>query len=596
MHHPLNWAANRPAYVIDNYYVNELMVAKVNVKDENGNTSLSYVTPTGEAETYQLKAEILNQLGNKAGLNDAVVSEWSIAGEIDATISSDGLLTVNSGASGSALVLAKVSFSGKTVYGIAPIYVGEEIDESSVELIDIKAGSLSVPNFDPKKVEYDYAVPYKYIENDFYSVAMPVVKCYTKDSGASVSVKYPNSVKDGKITITVSKGELEKVYTLNLKPVGTNYFVDGGFEEYKKAFENSGGSWYQSSKTSVKTETTNVYSGLQSMYIKNGNGYVAQYWQESAYRPTGAHPKAVAGHTYLTTGVVKTVQDASTIKWIYHSYYGASDSGRWCYTENGEKIANNSNGYANTGDWLRTYGTYKANGGETPYLHYAFNVAGEGYVDEHYWGDLTVAELNYTGDSKIIISDEAQVITLTSEILNAYGRKWGLENETVSYELVKPYEGVMISEDKLVIGENVKHGTVLVRLNVIPTFQSAQTVISPKVSNIVEITLAEAFDATTIKFSESTVKAGDIVASVNAINNTEEKIEAKLYCAVYEKIGDIEQLISVKAADAKAEIGAILDSYATVTVPNNTEKTYVVKAFLWKEDNVPALVSEEITQ
>lgn len=595
MHWLVNWSANRPAYVMDNYYVNELMVSRVNVKDENGNTSLSYATPQGEAETYSLNAEILNQLGNKAGVKNVTVSEWSIAGDLDATITSEGVLTVNSGASGEALVLAKVEFNGKTIYGVAPIYVGELKDETAVELFDIKAGSLSVPNFDPKKVEYDYAVPYKYVENNYYSIAVPTVTCYAKDEEATVNVTYPKAVKDGKITITVSKGELKKVYTLNLKPVGINYFLDGGFEEYKAPMDSSyTGSWYPSSQTGIATEKTNVYKGLQALKIKDNNAYSAGYYQNESYRPNGANPTTTAGHTYLVSGMFKPISDVSTHKWIYSSFTQLAASGRKCYDSNGNLQSGDN--YLNTGDWMRTYGTYTTSESVTARYHYAFNASnGEGYVDEVYWGDLTVAELNYTGASNVIISGEAKDVALTAELKNAYGLGSGLENETVAFELVKPYEGVTISDNKLIIAKNAKAGKVLVRLNVTPTFQSAQTVISPKVSNVAEITLAEAFDQTSIKLSENTVKAGEVKATVNAINNTEEKLDLKLYIALYEKEEGAERLVAVEESTLSAEVGALLNGYAKITVPDNAQKEYFVKAFLWK-DNAPALLNEKIVQ
>ncbi len=86
---------NCSTFYIDNAYFGELTVADVNVKVDGGSSAID-MQKVGTAKTFQLSAEIVNQLGTGYGLESATVSKWELTEAIEGVSINEetGALTV----------------------------------------------------------------------------------------------------------------------------------------------------------------------------------------------------------------------------------------------------------------------------------------------------------------------------------------------------------------------------------------------------------------------------------------------------------------------------------------------------------------------
>ena len=86
------------------------------------------------------------------------------------------------------------------------------------------------------------------------------------------------------------------------------------------------------------------------------------------------------------------------------------------------------------------------------------------YIDEVYASELTVASLDYTGETSTEIPSEGEEdnkITLAAEYANAYKNSAGMEYAELSFETLGDYPGISIDGDTLYVSSNAQAGSIL---------------------------------------------------------------------------------------------------------------------------------------
>ena len=471
-HHPLNWAANRPPYLVDDYYASELVAVSATIEDGVGNTEIVCEPQESENVELSLKVKLLNQLGNIAGVEEEFTTLWKLKEETEGISVSNGTVTVSPDAEpGEYEIIAEITpmWTGaaqEKIIAKTTATVKAPVDRSAAELLGIKLGDLSVAEFNPKISEYSVKIPYKYIPNDFTTVELPEISYLKKDDGAEVTVTQEGTANSGTVTLDVVNGDVSKTYKLHLSACGVNLFADGGFE--------GNNTWSVKNANSAEITTENVAVGSQAMKIDGNASYVSSITPNS----TG---NTVVGRTYLTHGLIRAEENSAN-KYAYHNYgemnsgsIDANSCGKF-YTADGDLKDNN--GLSITNNWMSTYGTYTPKVATAAKWGYATGRDHTLYVtDENYFGDLTVNSIKYKGRKSAEIiegSDENDEIVLSAEIENAFGNKIGIENETVEFSLLSDYEGVSVSDGKLVLTPDAEEGNIVLIMTVNPTFGAVQ--------------------------------------------------------------------------------------------------------------------------
>ncbi len=506
------------AYMYDAYYAGELLAARVNINNKNGQSRLVAAPGT----SLELTAEVLNQTGNKAGLENAA-GTWSIAGNDKVTIDENGKVTVASDAAGKALAVYTVtpnvenSKQGK-VCGVKEITVGEASTDCTLKAL--KVGNFFVEGVSADKTEYTAYVPYKYTANDFRTVAMPNVTAWTAD-GASYEVTYPKTVRNGVVKLTVTNGDFSKDYFITLEVVGDNYYLNGNMEE-EKYWTNHGQGENGMSYTddaaagnrAVNLSVTNAYT----LTLKQDNG-------NTALKPT------VPGYDYLFTALYKVSDncyiyagdrscDNKTIK-----YYKVTDDNIASENPGGSKRDGTDDCYSATIDrYQRTIGIMREKDNETRYLDTSCSVSRiprELYMDEVYASELTVASIGLTEGAEVTLDGTGKEVNLAAEAKNAYGNTAGMEYAAYSYELFGNYDGVSIADGKLVVSPEAKPGTVNVKITCTPNFKSIQcpTGVEP-ISTLAQIKLTEQITVSNAKITYTANENG-ITAALSGANTTD---------------------------------------------------------------------------
>ncbi len=508
----------QPAYMYDAYYAGELLAARVNINNKNGQSRLVAAPGT----SLELTAEVLNQTGNKAGLENAA-GTWSIAGNDKVTIDENGKVTVASDAAGKALAVYTVtpnvenSKQGK-VCGVKEITVGEVSTDCTLKAL--KVGNFFVEGVSADKTEYTAYVPYKYTANDFRTVAMPNVTAWTAD-GASYEVTYPKTVRNGVVKLTVTNGDFSKDYFITLEVVGDNYYLNGNMEE-EKYWTNHGQGENGMSYTddaaagnrAVNLSVTNAYT----LTLKQDNG-------NTALKPT------VPGYDYLFTALCKVSDncyiyagdrscDNKTIK-----HYKVTDDNIASENSDGSKRDGTDDCYSATTDrYQRTIGIMREKDNETRYLDTSCSVSRTPrglYMDEVYASELTVASIGLTEGAEVTLDGTRKEVNLAAQAKNAYDNTAGMEYAAYSYELFGNYDGVSIADGKLVVSPEAKPGTVNVKITCTPNFKSIQcpTGVEP-VSTLAQIKLTEQATVSNAKITYTADENG-ITAALSGANTTD---------------------------------------------------------------------------
>ena len=531
-----------PVYVYDGFYAGELMAARVNITDNNGQSQLA----AAPGSSLELTAEVLNQTGNKAGLENAS-GTWSVAGNDNVTIDENGKVTVAADASGKALVIYTVTpnvenSTQKKVCGVKEITIGESSADCSLKAV--KVGDFFVSGITADKTSYTAYVPYKYTADDFRTVAMPHVTAWTTDSAASCSVEYPKTVRGGIVKLTVTNGDFARDYFITLEVVGDNYYLDGGMENGNMNDRKTKDYWTYNgqgaSSFDYVADETYVGAGNQSGVLSVRGNYLPVLKQKNGNHnnPTGASgdPSTALkptkpGFDYLFTAL--SMVNESCI--IYASWNGLSEYDRIKhYTVSDENIASMNPGgnkrdgsddsfNGSVGRFMRTISIYREGDAESRYPDTSYNCSRDRtlYIDEVYASELTVASIGLTEGAEVTLDGTGKEVNLAAQAKNAYGNTAGMEYAAYSYELFGNYDGVSIADGKLVVSPEAKPGTVNVKITCTPNFKSVQcpTGVEP-ISTLAQIKLAEQITVSNAKIAYTKTDSG-VALSFEGVNDTD---------------------------------------------------------------------------
>ncbi|MBQ8588072.1 MAG: S-layer homology domain-containing protein [Clostridia bacterium] len=380
----------------------------------------------------------------------------------------------------SALLVSVILISAGAVVSFA--------DEPSAELLGITVGNLSISDFDPSQTEYEVPVPYKYKENDFETVDVPIVAAYAKDPAAEVTVTQAESI-DSAATIEVTNADASNTYTVSFAKSGMNMYGDGGFET---------NSWVSAQKW-----TTALPCTLYTDNPKAGDS-AFKYTTKDAF-PWG-YPEGLAlsnGVRYLLT-YYTCEPGNSNISWYGGNINGNYFSEKTYYNVDGSKRSGDSLGKL-TSNWTRIIQTYTPNrnieGNQSvKFGPINFNGKYDVVLDEMYLAPLEVTDIIYTGEKNIIVPLEGtDEVTLTSEIKNQLGASHGLEDLTVSYSLMDTYSGITLDGDVLTVDTTASDCTVLVKMEVAHSFSGTEETVSNIVPISVETPKASKAELLTIR-------------------------------------------------------------------------------------------------
>lgn len=471
-HHPLNWAANRPPYLVDDYYASELVAVKAEIVDSMENEELVLEQSADGAASLALDVKLLNQLGNKAGVYGNVDVSFKLKDEAEGISVSGNTVTVMPEATPKNYeIVAEITpkwigAAQQKIIAKTTLSVKAPVDRSAAELYDIKVGELSVTDFSPKKSDYNVLIPYTYTPNNFTAYEIPEITYIKKDEGAIVTVTKEGAANGGTVTIDVVNGEMSKTYKLHLKTCGVNLFEDGGFETED--------TWTKSHANSISYTAENPGAGNKAIAVDGDNSYT------TSIAPKNPN-QTIVGRTYLTHGMVR-ISEESEAKGVYHNYgdmnttsVNANEQG-YFYTESGERHETNS--FTGTTEWMHTYGTYTPKASTSARWGYATGKDHTLYfADEYYFGDLTVNSIKYTGETEAYIPETAGgkiEVPLEAKMFNAFGNTIGLENEKIVYSAAYDYNGITVLGDKLYVTSDASEGDVIIRMTINPTFGSVQ--------------------------------------------------------------------------------------------------------------------------
>ncbi|MBQ8588101.1 MAG: hypothetical protein IJ454_01780, partial [Clostridia bacterium] len=323
-----------------------------------------------------------------------------------------------------ALILALVMMS---IGGLSAMAT----ETASADLVDIAIGNLSISDFDPADTEYDFAVPYTYIPNDFETIVIPEVKAYAEDPNAEIAITQPTAVDGGVATIVVTNGDASKTYTVNLSPAALNLANDGGMEE---------GSWHQYNVNTLGTAKGGLTTDAAKAGLKSFQFYLTGTWSQLKNPESGLPMNA--GVTYLLKYDLMSVDSAFS---VYASELYAP-TGRVCTNYYADGSAKSSDIIAlSTSDWTQVTQTwYSATANTDPVRFGPTGVANQTMrLDEYYYAPLVVSDITYSGEKRVQIPESDSVsITVSGTPKNQIGGTHGLEGETVSYKLLGEYQGV----------------------------------------------------------------------------------------------------------------------------------------------------------
>ena len=323
----INPWGSQPATALDNYYLGELAVAKVPVKDENGKPAATFTEQDlAVAQTITLSKNILNSAGNSDGLEAASFKEWKVVSNTaGVTVDANGVVTVPANTpAGTYFVEAYYDLTNTGIThdqktnGVKGAYIIQVSGGAkTLESITAEPGYIEVQDGD---YSYDLYIPVKQVNgDDTYSV--PVITATTADPSHTVDVAYPAEAVEGAtatITVKDSDGATVDVYTLTYRFIGKNLYAVKGFEvaenikiaDESKSVIGAGDAvakWTVHHLTSSVLVTDEVKSGARAWKIVPKNASA----QWGGLTSGGALP---ANKTYYASVDAKIANEASVEK------------------------------------------------------------------------------------------------------------------------------------------------------------------------------------------------------------------------------------------------------------------------------------------
>lgn len=555
--------------------LDEMYVAPLVVTDIEYTGKKTILIPKSDKESLELSSVVKNQLGLTAGLENEAVS-YRLLNDISGVTLSGSTLEVSSDAAAGNLYLemsTELSFQNEVqnkVTSIQKIAIADKLEKTA--LVDIQVGGTSVAELNSGETSYDVLVPYIYRENDFVSVDVPEIKAYPKYKDAKITVAEPASA-DGTVKIRVEHGDEETEYSLRLVPYAINMYPGGNMETSE---------FYTFNRWTLGVTNTEmsdeIFKAGKKSFKVNTKGYVNGYASELK-----SNVKYLLSYYVCSPG-------KEAVSWYGANANIPSDTEKKYYNEDGLLRDGDWLGKL-TADWTRVIQTYKSASGQSEnaasdnahkarFAPINFNENRDYYMDDAYYAPLTVTDIENMGESFVFIPDElTNSVNLSARQINQIGGTQGLEDETVTYELLTDTDGVTLTGNTLTVSSSAKCGVLPVRVK--SSFSNAE---QRAVWDIFEINLIK----DEISLSKSGGKAEAIVYTKN--NSTDAK---RLAISVYEKRGDNLKLTDTKFIDAAKENDEYIDAKIAIDVPEDGGE-YVVKAFLWNINLTPVLSASVI--
>ena len=461
------WATTRKHdLLLDDMFLSELSVGKVQVTDAEGETSAAVVT--GRERTLALSGTILNQLGTKSGFEDEIFTWKASAGII--VDEERGIVTIPADAKpGVYTVTAQADVLTNGIGAVSGSYKIKVLSES-VTLNTLAIEGVGKYTFDADKTDYEIGVPVRYNTAegvDSYTYALPDVTATADDADVVIeaATTLPGTTK---ISLIDEDGFRVNTYTVNFVPLGANMYTNGGFEEEGIPFAAT-------NRVTTEKITDNPTAGSSSVKMSFA----------ATIAPMSPQQTLLAGKTYLSSRMIRKTEntviadstmndfipDSTTIrKKAYRIAYAmdqlpADSKAYISYSE----LTSSSSMLDNikpdeawkplsaiitpSADYLDKQGFFLGS--------WSNAVTNELAVDNVFLGELIIGDVEVTGNGEAIpdsiSTDSAVEYLLNGKVLNQLGSEAGLEGKISSIEFQKTEEwlsGATLENGTLKIAKN----------------------------------------------------------------------------------------------------------------------------------------------
>lgn len=349
--------------------------------------------------------------------------------------------------------------------------------DGSVILSDIEFDGHSVFDLSADKTEYTVQLPYRYVKNQPDYFAIPTVVATPKDKNAKVEIVYPDYVEGGIISIFVINGSAREEYKLHIQTVGKNLLTDGGFEE-----DNTWKKYPSYQHTGFEYRVNPVIPGERSGYMQGPRTDAAFSYRQ--------YVNTELGKTYIASGSAmhETMQFGVFHTFTCNNFNVGFHTTYW--NELGGKIAGVKQPHRlftidyefNRGfvvfDAYTKDGNNELSSDKVSYQLQAWDKETTFYVDDHFYGELCIADVNISSNRKTVYVPKHGAapteIQLKASFTNQFGNCAGLTDEKITdWKILGNPEGITISDDGIVyVSDNASPGKIIVEGVVEPSFLS----------------------------------------------------------------------------------------------------------------------------
>lgn len=349
--------------------------------------------------------------------------------------------------------------------GESLVFEAGVVKSADASLASITVDGAPLGGFSPEIFSYVYSIPYA------EDMPMPVVKAVTSDPGARAEVTYPAEVKgDIVVDVMAEDGINKKQYRITLDVVGEelanlgkNLLKDPGFESGTVAdyYTSPPGKWNGFGATQEQ-----VHSGE---YAALAQGRTDLQWLFKQDVPVKGNK------TFLLSGWVR-IKDAQYENTAFEFFPGEPSTSYNRPDRDNERLSVKADEWKHI---IMTVETIKDMNLSPSLVCWKAGV--DYYVDDLYAGELKPT-LSYTGPAQVTAPQPGQpdaVAALTLDIVNQFGTKNGLKNETVDeWRVISAPYGVSVGGkdgSELIISSDADRGTVELEAVVHPKYVGAYT-------------------------------------------------------------------------------------------------------------------------
>ncbi len=537
-------------FYTDDYYLGELMIAEV----QNTTAASTVAIPETGNATLTLSAKAVNQLGTEAGLEDTTYT-YKLLYPVDGVSVNNNVLTVSSEAT-EQTIQVKVTAN--------PVFAG-----ANAQSAELKERRTSIINIELTKEAVEAPT------TDIYEALRNQTNLYYRNAGLE------EGVVGNQTPVVESSSWTNRGTSSNIKGAVVNTHAYNGNNSYLTEFIGTA--------RAERSFAPFVYTGK----LRANATYVAsvmaigtqQNLSETAVESDIYNADAFYLQRSNSGGTLTNIDGYTQ---VYRKDFAQAPASTATTQENVDKSA-----------WVMFDRAVQISDTLPAYLGYGLAAQGygvEAYTDDYYLGELVVANVDVTADkTSVLVSDEAQTITLTAEAYNQLGNTKYLqlnETEPYTYTLESAPNGVTVSDAGVItVPAGTAAGKVVVKVTANPTFlgQDTQTEAQKALrEKVVTIDIKAAKAAKGFNFNVTTPGYVTPQAYVDALDSN-----AKAYCALYKVLdGGAKKLMAVNSAPLEA--GETEVDLTEIEIP--TTYDYEIKCFMWYEGTmqnvIPAVIWE----